>query len=95
MPCNDVDGQSHDEVEQVVDAGDCDDLQDHDHEDEDEDDCSPFCQCNCCSVHVITYSFETQELTDIPEINTHISSYISPFYDGYDGSILQPPQLNS
>jgi len=91
MPCNDADVDTHDDVEQIAEAGDCDDNESHDHEDE----CSPFCQCNCCSVHVITYEFQSLEIIEIPEINTQISSYINPFYDGYDGSILQPPRFNS
>jgi hypothetical protein len=91
MPCNDAASQSHEDIEQVVTDGDCNDHEEGDHEGE----CSPFCQCNCCSVHVITYKFDTVESVDFLKINTDISSYLNPFYDGYDGSILQPPQLNS
>ncbi|WP_405350940.1 DUF6660 family protein [Nonlabens sp. Asnod3-H03] len=88
MPCNDGNMEQHDEVEQTVDI---DDHDNHDHEDE----CSPFCQCNCCSVHVISFEFEPLEFIVLPVINSQISFYISPVYDGFDGSILQPPQLNS
>ena len=88
MPCNDGKIKMHDDMEQTVNI---DDHDGHDHEDE----CSPFCQCNCCSVHVISFVFEPLELSISPKINSHISFYISPIYDGFDGSILQPPQLNS
>lgn len=88
MPCNDGNIEVHEDVEQTVDKGDHDD---HDHEDE----CSPFCQCNCCSIHVISFEMETIEFAILPQINSQISFYITPIYDGFDGSILQPPQLNS
>ncbi len=88
MPCNDADVETHDQTEKISDH---DSHDSHDHEDK----CSPFCQCNCCSIHVITYNLEVLELVEIVAINTQNSSYINPFYDGYNGSILQPPRLNS
>jgi hypothetical protein len=83
--------ESHDDVVQVEDAGDFEDRENHDHEDQ----CSPFCQCNCCSVPMVTFVFQSLEWIEIPEINIKISSYINPLYDGYNGSILPPPELNS
>jgi hypothetical protein len=91
IPCNDANVESNDDVAQMEASGDLQDHENHDHEDQ----CSPFCPCNCCSVHVITYEFQIIDFQFITEIKTKISSYINPLYDGYNGSILEPPQLNS
>ncbi|MGY8916421.1 MAG: DUF6660 family protein [Flavobacteriales bacterium] len=91
IPCNDANVESHDAVARVEADGDLEDHKNHDPKDQ----CSPFCPCNCCSVHVITYEFQILDFQHIPEIKTKISSYNNPLYDGYNDSILQPPRLNS
>jgi hypothetical protein len=91
VPCNDANVESHDDVAQIAATESFEDHENHDHEDQ----CSPFCPCNCCSVHVITYELDGPDFEYIQDINTKISSYVNPLYDGYNGSILQPPQLDS
>lgn len=88
VPCNDGTIETHDDVEQNIDT---DHHDDHDHEDE----CSPFCQCNCCSIHVISSTSDIIEYHVILDIKSPIPFYINPIYDGFNGTILQPPQLNS
>ncbi len=70
IPCNDANVESHDDVAQMEPSGGLQDHENHDHEDQ----CSPFCPCNCCSVHVITYEFQIIDFQFITEIKTKISS---------------------
>ncbi len=89
LPCGDpVEGQqSGDHIEQSHNDG---------HEDEHEDFCSPFCQCNCCSVTVLNIDIAGSDVAaTIPIEEKPLNYYTRPRYDGFLGSILQPPQLNS
>lgn len=86
MPCGDT-VSNNDLQEQVA-----QESEDHDHEDF----CSPFCQCSCCSVSVINYHVDSVDLESIAIASPqHIIFYTNPQYDGFLGSILQPPQLNN
>jgi hypothetical protein len=88
LPCSDVA-----ESQQVVEHTEL--SQDLEHEDH-EDFCSPFCQCSCCSISVITYVMNSIDLESNPTIEIlTVSFYKNPQYDVYQGSLLQPPQLNS
>ncbi|MDR6845347.1 DUF6660 family protein [Flavobacterium granuli] len=58
--------------------------------------CSPFCACNCCSTHVVTYF--PIIATDLPIVTNVIkislpTTYKSIFSSNFYGSIWQPPQI--
>ena len=56
------------------------------------DDCSPFCQCHCCHVHVVTVASTSFEALDI-SISTHIIQ--NGQHTGFDlpDSHFQPPRV--
>ncbi len=86
VPCEDTYTGSDDvqvEVSQNLDIY-------HDHNGSDQ--CSPFCQCHCCHVHVISFDivqFEAQ-LAYIP---TKVFSRNEGIIKDIALPILQPPQL--
>ncbi len=86
MPCNDGDIVTHDTIEQHVDV---DHEYDHDHE----DNCSPFCQCSCCSIHVINNIAVFSELPVNSIFSQINSTALDSLSKGFAGAILQPPQM--
>ena len=68
--------------------------EEHSH-DKDTDLCSPFCVCNCCGVHVLSYApqllFEPAPLAVL--LSQKEVFYISPTFSSFYGTIWQPPQL--
>ncbi|WP_354669343.1 MULTISPECIES: DUF6660 family protein [Flavobacterium] len=67
----------------------------HNHSSDNDDHCSPFCQCSCCSVSVIKFSFKMPDL-NLPQ--QPISSKNTVIKDcqvnsTYTGSIWQPPKF--
>lgn len=67
----------------------------HSHE-KSNDLCSPFCVCNCCGQQTLA-QFEMMSYfipVKTEEITTSTpSTYTSPLYSDYYGSIWQPPQI--
>ncbi|MGF7028751.1 MULTISPECIES: DUF6660 family protein [Sphingobacterium] len=68
----------------------------HSHNQDTDDNCTPFCQCECCSVTVVSFNFELPGFV-IP-IQTFSSKKViirdSNFLSRYAGSIWQPPKFN-
>ncbi|MGB5982599.1 MAG: DUF6660 family protein [Nonlabens sp.] len=86
IPCGD-DAIEHDSVENTCNQ----EPQEHD-----DDLCSPFCCCSCCSIPALDLDTANLEWTPVSiEINLHSMYYKNPFWDQFNGWILQPPQLAS
>lgn len=56
------------------------------------DDCSPFCQCHCCHVHMMTFESAEADLNSF-EISTKISEYTFEIGDDIPQSFFQPPRV--
>ena len=85
VPCeDDVVVDKNDEVVQVDAAGG--------YGEHAADDCSPFCQCHCCHVHVVTVASTSFEALDL-SISTHIIQ--NGQHTGFDlpDSHFQPPRV--
>lgn len=59
--------------------------------------CSPLCICNCCGTPILSFTFNVvfQNLTISQISKTPISTYKTPLFSNFYGSIWQPPQLHS
>ncbi len=56
------------------------------------DDCSPFCQCHCCHVHMLSFNSSDQELISL-EISSEIPEINSQLGDDIPNSFFQPPRI--
>ena len=54
--------------------------------------CSPFCQCNCCHVHVTPSSLVGYTIIS-PEISSEVNLHTKHIEDQFQNSILQPPRV--
>lgn len=90
LPCTDGSNQCNDNRPKT------DSAQTHGHNQDSDDNCSPFCNCNCCSVSIFSYDFSPFEIKQ-PRI-----VYISPIITlrdyklipSYYGSIWNPPKFS-
>ncbi|MEZ0183478.1 DUF6660 family protein [Flavobacterium plurextorum] len=67
----------------------------HNHSRDNDDHCTPFCQCSCCSVSVLKFSFKMPDF-NLPQ--QHISARNTvlrdcQFISSYTGTIWQPPKI--
>ena len=85
VPCSDVGNVTDDS--QVVATMDFDG--DHD---QDCELCSPFCQCHCCHVHVISFGLATFEPL-VPLIPQDNFNHFDSIGKDISLSLLQPPQV--
>ena len=85
VPCNDAGNVTDDS--QIVATVDLD----HDH-DQDCELCSPFCQCHCCHVHVISCGLVTFEPLE-PLILLDNFNHFDSIGKDISLSLLQPPQV--
>lgn len=88
LPCSDIEETSpiHERTEFASDN--------HSHEKQN-DLCSPFCICNCCGTHVLSYQSANIFEFKVPSavISILLPSYKSVFISNFYGSIWQPPQI--
>ncbi len=67
----------------------------HSHSEDKDDHCSPFCQCSCCSVSAVKFSFKMPELHTPPQLISVKNTVIKncQVISSYTGSIWQPPKF--
>lgn len=86
VPCADAIAQTSDSLEHLVELPD-------DHHEEHNDLCSPFCQCQCCQIHIQLHPDIAINLT-YSQISTIIVSHHSGISSDYSLGILDPPRRN-
>ena len=64
----------------------------HDTEHSHADLCSPFCECQCCHMHV-TYTTLANTLIVAPEISTEVFSHFDSLGNDFTTTLLQPPRV--
>ncbi len=67
----------------------------HRHSNDSDDYCTPFCQCTCCSISVVSFNFEIPELGVLTQIFSREKVIIPDFkfISQYSDSIWQPPKF--
>lgn len=53
--------------------------------------CSPLCVCHCCHSHLVVQQLFFNNFGKVP-LPTQTNLYTDPLTEGFEGSILQPPQ---
>lgn len=91
MPCTDI------AVNRNQDFSKIEKSHDHASHPDEADSCSPFCICNCCGTPILnlnsTLLFANLNISQISK--TPISTYKTPLFSKFFGSIWQPPQLHA
>lgn len=67
----------------------------HSHSDDNDDHCTPFCQCSCCSVSALKFTFKLPEF-NLPQQLISVRNVVlrdCQVISLYSGSIWQPPKL--
>ena len=86
-PCED----NHEELDTGVVSIELSDS-DGDHEHSDAELCSPFCQCNCCQIHITNDNLA--EFTIVSkQISTEIYLHLDSFGKDISFPLLHPPRI--
>ncbi|MFD0964265.1 DUF6660 family protein [Pseudofulvibacter geojedonensis] len=86
VPCEDIDtdcNKAETEISKDIDSS---------HQHIDNDLCSPFCSCQCCHIHAISFMANNFMVVKI-DVFTEVFYHFKGLEKDFNSAILQPPQI--